>query len=138
MSKTVIEGRKVTVNRPKEMLYSVFSDLTNFSNNLSSELFEQYNVVASKETIAARVQGFEVGIEICSQEPYNKVVYKQYGATPFEFTITINLQEEPGNSVTTFQFVLEMSLPIMYKMLIGNKIQEGIDKITQELEKALK
>jgi len=136
MANTVIEGRTVRIARPSEVLYSVFSDLTNFTRNLPPEITSKADLQATPNNIIAKVQGFELGMEVTERRPFNKVRYSQYGSTPINFDLTVNLQEI-STSTTQFQLTLETELSGMYKMMLGGKLQEVVDKITDQLENTM-
>jgi carbon monoxide dehydrogenase subunit G len=136
MSKTKTEGRVIRIARPAEVLYSIFSDLTNFTDNVPPEMLGNAEVQSTPNTIVGKVQGFEVGLEIKNRKPFSKIEYSQYGATPIAFDLSINLETlSPGT--TDLQIILETELSGMYKMMLGSKLQEVVDKITDQLEQAM-
>lgn len=136
MSKTKTEGRVIRIARPAEVLYSIFSDLTNFTNNLPPEILGNADVQSTPNTIVGKVQGFEVGLEVKSRKPFSKIEYTQYGATPISFNLSVNLNNlSPGT--TDLQIILETELSGMYKIMLGSKLQEMVDKITDQLEQAM-
>lgn len=136
MSNTHIEGRIVRISQPAQVLYSMFIDLTNFTRNLPQEMLLDAKVKATPNTITGKVKGFEVGMHITEQTPFTQVKYEQYGSTPIPFTFTINL-ESLGVNTTDFQLKMDTELPGIYKMMIGSKLQEVVDKITDQLETAM-
>ncbi len=136
MANTQIEGRIVRIARPAEVLYSVFSDLTNFSQNLPAELASKAEINCTPNTIVAKVQGFELGLEVTERRPFKMVRYAQYGASPFTFSITVSLEEISLNT-TDFQLKMETELSGIYKMMLGGKLQEAIDKITDQIEQSM-
>jgi carbon monoxide dehydrogenase subunit G len=136
MSKTKTEGRVIRIARPAEVLYSIFSDLTNFTENIPPEMLGNAEVRSTPNTIVGKVQGFEVGMEVKHRKPFSKIEYSQYGATPIAFDLSVNLESlSPGT--TDLQIVLETELSGMYKMMLGSKLQEVVDKITDQLEQAM-
>jgi len=131
MSKTEVIGKKVSVNQPAERIFAAFSDLSNFSKNLPEE--HRDKVRADADTLVAQAQGMEMGIRVAERTPCSTVRFEPYGAqTLFPFTIWIHIGAEEGSS-STLQIKLHAELNMMMKMVLGSKLQEGIDKITDQL-----
>ena len=135
-SSTHIEGRVVRIARPTEVLYSVFTDLTNFTKNIPVEMSGKADLTTTPDTLVARVQGMELGIKVSERTPFSRVRYEQYGKSPFPFSFTINL-DSPDPSHTDFQLVMDTELSGMFKMMLGGKLQEVVDKVTDQIEMAL-
>ena len=55
-----------------------------------------------------------------------------YGS-PFAFKLGLTFDATPNPGVTDFSIKLEADLNFMMKMMIGNKLQEGMDKIVDAL-----
>ena len=136
MDNTHIEGRVVTISRPAEVLFSVFADLTNFTANLPADIAGKAEVTVTPDTLVAKVQGFELGMQVTERTPFERVCYQQYGATPIPFTVTINLQQLTPLS-TQFQLVLDTQLSGVFKIMLEGKLKEIVEKITSELEKSM-
>lgn len=135
MSTTDIQGRVVRIPRPAEFLYAVFTDLNNFTKNLPGDMIDKSQVTSTEDTLVAKVQGFELGLQIGDRTPFSRIKYRQYGNSPFPFEFTVNLTAiDPGH--TDFQLGLSTELPAMFKMMLGSKLQEVIDKVTDQIESA--
>lgn len=136
MDNTHIEGRVVSIARSAEVLFTVFSDLSNFTGNLPPDIADKAEISVTPDTLIAKVQGFELGMKVIERTPFERVRYQQYGATPIPFTVTVNLQQLSPTS-TQFQLVLDTELSGMFKIMLGGKLKEIVEKITSELEKAM-
>lgn len=167
MANTHIEGRVVRVARPADILYSLFTDLTNFTRkmpadisninadssninadipnmpdipadmrNMLADMQDKADVRATPDTLLAKVQGFEVGIKICERTPFTRIRYEQYGSTPIPFTFTV-LLNDLGTGTSDFQLIMDSELSGMFKMMLGGKLQEIVDKVTGGVERAL-
>lgn len=136
MSNTHIEGRIVRISQPAQVLYSMFIDLTNFTRNLPQEIVANAQVTATPNTLVGKVKGFEVGMHITERTPFTQVKYEQYGSTPIPFSFTVKLESISLNT-TEFQLIMDTELSGIYKMMLGSKLQEVIDKITDQLETTL-
>ncbi len=131
-----IEGRIVRIARPASVLFSIFTDLTNFTQNIPADMLSGAEVTSTPNTLIGKVKGIEIGMHVIERTPFTRVKYEQYGASPIPFSFTINL-ESISTSTTDFQLIMDTQLSGMYKMLIGNKLQEVVDKVTDQLEKAM-
>lgn len=167
MANTHIEGRVVRVARPADILYSLFTDLTNFTRkmpadisninadtsninadipnmpdipedmrNMLADMQDKADVRATPDTLLAKVQGFEIGIKICERTPFTRIRYEQYGSTPIPFTFTV-LLKDLGTGTSDFQLIMDSELSGMFKMMLGGKLQEIVDKVTDGIERAL-
>lgn len=136
MSNTHIEGRIVRIARPDTVLYSLFENLTNFTQNMPADMLSQAHIKATPNTLIAKVKGFEIGMHVTERTPFTQIKYEQYGATPIPFMFTVKL-ESMGPNTTDFQLIMDTELSGIYKMMLGGKLQEVVDKITDQLETTL-
>lgn len=136
MANTHIEGRVVRIARPADFLYSLFTDLTNFTRNMPSDMMDKANLEATPDTLLAKVQGFEIGMKICERTPFNRIRYEQYGSSPIPFTFTV-LLNDLGTGTSDFQLIMDYELSGMFKMMLDGKLQEIVDRVTDELERAM-
>jgi|GEM_PF-2181662 hypothetical protein len=128
-----VEGRIVRISRPAEAVYMVFSDFSHFTRFISADIMEKYELKIGEETVIGKAYGFELGMQIAERTPFSGIVYKQYGRMPIEFSLAVNITTlAPGTC--DFQLILETELPGIYKMMLGNKLQEVVDKLTDNIE----
>ena len=134
MSKTEVLGKQVIVNQPAERIFSAFTDLSNFVKNLPDE--HRDKVRADTDTIVVQAQGFELGVQIVERTPFTTLRFEQYGAQIlFPFTFWVHIGEvQAGGS--TMQLELHAELNMMMKMMLGPKLQDGIDKLTDQFAAA--
>jgi hypothetical protein len=135
-SATHIEGRVVRIARPAEVLFLVFTDLTNFTRNIPPDMAGKADITTTPDTLVARVQGIELGVKVSERTPFSRIRYEQYGNSPFPFSFTINL-DSPDPSHTDFQLIMDTELSGMFKMMLSGKLQEVVDKVTDQIEAAL-
>lgn len=122
-----INSKHRSVARAPYMLYMPFSDMRNFVAMLPED--KRQGVEADYDSIRGTVQGFSVGVRVEERRPYSRIVYKDDGA-PFQFTINICFDADGGNPDSTdFHIDIEADLNFMMKMLIGNKLQDAVDKM---------
>lgn len=134
MSVTCVRGKDVRVKQTPMVLYSIFSDLRRFAENLPQDLKEKVEVEA--DSITATSHGMEMGLKISQRVPFSLISFSETGKFPFPFGIDFHFAPE-GFDSTTFYIELHAELPAMAKMMVGNKLQEMVDKITEQLEQAI-
>ncbi len=134
MSNTKVQGKKVVVKQPANVLFAFFSDLTNLVKNIPEDIKNQSELSATSDALVAKVKGFQIGLKVAERIPYKSVKYIQNGNSPFPFSILVNMSSI-GEAETDFQLEMEAELPMMIKMMIGGKLQEFVDKITDEIER---
>jgi hypothetical protein len=136
MGTTNAVGREIRVARPASELFAVFSDLTNFTRGLPQDQLEKASVVATSESIRGKMQGFEIGLKIGERIPFSLVKYESFGPSPVPFRIYVRLTDA-GVLESRFSIELEAELSGMFKMMLGGKLQEAVDQLTDRLETAL-
>ena len=134
MANTEVLGKKAQVSQPAERVFTAFADLTNFVKNLPDEHREKME--ATPDTLVVKTNGMELGIQAVERVPNSLIRFEQYGTVLFPFTVWIHIGEEEGGT-STLQLQLEAELNMMLKMMIGAKLQEGIDKITDQFAAGL-
>ncbi len=136
MANTHIDGRVVRIAHPPVTLYSLFTDLTNFTRNFPAEMREKADISTTPDTLLAKVQGFEIGMRISERVPYSLVKYEQYGSSPIPFEFTVKLTDV-GNGSCEFQLTMDSELSGMFKMMLECKLREMVDKVTDGIESAM-
>lgn len=129
-SMTEVKGKTVSINMPSHMLYSVFSDMRNFLQNLPEDKKE--GITVTEDSIEGEVKGIRMGAQVSERRPFSFIQFKDYGKTPFSFEVELYL-EATGIQTTDFHMELRADLPFMIKMMIGNRLQEVINTMTDQL-----
>ena len=130
MGATEIKGKSVTINVPAYALYQAFADMRNFVHNLPPEKKE--SIVATEDTIEGDVQGMRMGAAIASRVPFSYIKLKEHGQTPIQFEVGLFFNALDVQR-TEFHMEAKAELPFLIKMMIGNRLQEIIDKVTDQL-----
>ena len=136
MSTTNAVGRQIRVSRPASELFAIFSDLTNFTRGLPKEQLDKAVVVASADSIRGKMQGFEIGIKVGEKIPFSVVKYESFGPSPIPFRIYVRI-EDAGALESLFNIEIEAELSGMFKMMLGGKLQEAVNQLTDRLESAI-
>ncbi len=135
MGNTQIKGRRVVVKYPATALFELFSDLTNFTKNLPQDMLKGSEVTATRDTLIAKVQGFEIGLVVAERVEYSLIRYDQYGKNIFPYTFFVRLDSK-SEAETEFMIEMDTELSGMFKTMVGGKLQELVDKVTDQIEMA--
>ena len=117
------------VSRPPYELYMSFADMRNFLRFLPAD--KQEGVTADYDTLKATIQGFPIGVKITERTPYSRIILWDDGA-PFHFNVIAHFDHESYNA-TDFWLEVDADLNFMMKAMLGNKIQEALDKAVDGL-----
>ncbi len=119
-----------TVSRPQQELYMSFVDMRNFTQMLPADKKDM--VSADYDTLSATVQNFRIAVKVAGRVPYS-LIQLQDADAPFHFGISIHFDESPVPGKTDFYIEADADLNLMMKMMLGNKIEEALDKIVDGL-----
>lgn len=125
-----IKSKKGIVSKAPHELYMAFTDMRNFLQFLPADKRE--GVTADYDSIHATVQGFNIGVRVADRVPYSKLQFKDDGA-PFSFTLEMHFNPASDPYKTEFQVTLNAELNFMMKMLLGSKLQKGLDQVVDGL-----
>lgn len=134
MSVKHVKGKEVLLPRGPMVVFSIFSDLSRFTLGLPDEFKDK--VTGDADNIVINSHGVTVGITVEERIPFSKVILKDDGQAPFPFKIFF-FMEAMGVDQTLFHIELETEMNVMMSMMIGNKLQEMVDSMTDQLLKAL-
>ena len=115
-------------------IFSLFSDLSLLVQNVPEEYGGR--IQADKDSVHIEYKGIKFGIVVDRREPFSLVVLKDDGQSFLPFTISF-FMDPVGIDSTLFHIELTAELNFMMKMMIGNKLQEMVDSITDQIEKAI-
>ena len=128
-----IKGKTIVINKPSYALYSAFSDLRNFTANLPAEYRDRLE--AGQDSLLFKVQNLSFGARIHNRVPFSRIDLEQFGQAPFPFLLSLFM--EPADDRTTwFHIELKAELNMMMKMMLGKKLQEGVDAVTEQIARA--
>lgn len=134
MSTTNVRGKDIVLKQPPVNIFSAFSDLRNFSRALPPDMKDKVQV--DKDSISGEAGGIRMGVRVDERVPFSLVSLKDDGQSPFPFRISFHM-EPMGLDSTLFHIELSAELNMMMKMMLGSKLQELVDKLSEQLEKAV-
>ncbi len=117
--------------RPAEQIFAAISRFDHLTPALADKVEEWQ---ADADTCSFKVKGFTLRLRIDERvEPKHvKIVADQ---APMDFAFWIQLHSVAADD-TRLRIVVHTDMNMMMKMMIGGKLQEGVDKIAEGLATA--
>ncbi len=135
---TTYESDIKTISSSEEMVFGILSDLNNLKRlQDNKELSEKIkDLEFDTDSCTFNVDGFgRVGFKIMEREPFSTI--KLAGDNvPVQINVWIQLKQVAEND-TRMKITLKADLPAMIKMMVGNKLQDGVNAIAEVLAKTL-
>lgn len=131
---TTVESKVVKINRLDEDVFKVLSNFQNFTPYAEAAKLENWQ--ADEDWCQFDVQGIrDAGLKIVEKEPFKTIKFTGNDKIPFEFFVWIQLKQvEPYD--TRMRIVLKADLNFMMKMLVGSKLQGGVDSLADQIAAA--
>lgn len=125
------KSKQVRINKPDEAIYAVLSDFGNFTPIVADKV-EEWN--ATVDRCSFKAKGFTVKLRMVEREPY-RLVKITGDDLPFEFFFWIQLKSVAPDD-TRMLLTLRAELNMMMKMMIGGKLQKGLDEMAEKIAAA--
>ena len=130
------QSKTITVNKPFEEVYGKVSDLKNIEQ-FRDRIPKEYTVNFECDTDYVQFRVVPVGdLLLRIVERGADKIRLNIEKLPFKAEISMNI----GNvspSETNIQLVLDADIPFFVKHIVGNKLEEGMDKIADILTLSL-
>ena len=128
------ESKQQQIHHPASLIYPIISRLDLLSPAMQDKVEEWQ---ATEDSCSFKVKGMKVGLRIAErvENKYVKIVADE-GGIPIDFTFWIQLKEVAERD-TRVRMVLHAELNMMMRMMIGGKIQSGLDQAVEGLANAL-
>lgn len=132
---TTVESKIVAIRRSDEQVYTVLSSFQNFTSAVEAAKLKDWE--ADDDTCKFRVDGIGlISLKIIEREPFKSLKITGDEGVPFEFFIWLQFKQVAPYD-TRMKITLKAELNMMMKMVIGSKLQEGIDTVAETIAKAL-
>ena len=130
------QSKTITVNKPFEEVYGKVSDLKNIEQ-FRDRIPKEYTVNFESDTDYVQFRVAPVGdLLLRIVERGTDKIRLNIEKLPFKAEMSMNI----GNvspSETNIQLVLDADIPFFVKHIVGNKLEEGMDKIADILTLSL-
>jgi len=106
-------------------------------SSFSANLPEQYKdkLTIGPDFLLVTVQGLSLGVKVNNRTPFSRIDFEQYGQAPFPFLASFFF-EPKDDDTTYFHLELHAELNMMLKMMLGGKLKDAVEKITDGIAKA--
>ena len=128
------ESKQQRINNPAALIYPLISRLDLFTPAIQEKV-EEWE--ATPDSCSFKVKGMKICMQIAErvENKHVKIVTGE-GGVPLDFAFWVQLKEVAPND-TRIRMVLHAELNMMMKMMIGNKIQNGLDQAVEQLAMSL-
>ena len=123
------ESHQVVIRKPEALIYAILSDFKNFSPALEGKV-EDWKVEG--DSCSFKVKGITAGMKIVDRIPSNTIKIEGDQTSPMPFTFWIQLKQVSVDD-TRMRLTLHTKLNMMMKMMLGKKLQEGINKMANSI-----
>ncbi|MBQ6940357.1 MAG: polyketide cyclase [Alistipes sp.] len=128
------ESKQQQINHPASLIFPIISRMDLLSPAMKDKV-EEWE--ATEDSCSFKVKGMKVGLRIAErvENKHVKIVADE-GGIPIDFTFWIQLKQVDERD-TRVRMVLHAELNMMMRMMIGGKIQSGLDQAVEGLANAL-
>ena len=123
------KSKQVRIERPAAMVYGVLSDFTTFTPFMHDKV-EGWE--ATPDRCSFRAKGMTIALRMVEREPERLVKIVSDEGSPLDFTLWIQMQEV-AHEDTRMRLVLHVKLNMMMRMMIGSKLEEGVDQVAEQI-----
>ena len=109
----------------------VFTDLRYFAQMVPADTVKA-EFEADFDHLTATVQGFRIGVRVDERQPY-RLIRLGSSESPVEFVGVLHFEPSLIPGRTDFWVDLDANLNFMMKTMLGNKLQQAIDKLVDGL-----
>ncbi len=123
-------GKDVDMNYPSFAVFESFSDLTLFKDRLPEEY--RSKVTLTKDTAEGDYHGMHLGVKVIDRIPHSRIVFRPMEGIPLDGTLYIDIQDTSA-STCKLKLTIEAQMNFLMKAMLGRKIQDALDKISDQL-----
>lgn len=131
------------INHNEQVIYNYLSNFENLSGYLNSGLIEKItekvpqikitDFSSDRDSCKFNITGLGLAeIRVVNREPFKTIKVESSGGLPISLTFWIQLMAV-DNYNTKMRLTLHAEMSMMIKMLAGNKLDEGIDRLADTL-----
>ncbi len=127
------ESKQQQIFKSAAMIFPMISDFSLLTPAVADKV-EEWS--ADRDSCSFKVKGFVVKLVVAErvENKHIKIVAGE-GGVPIDFSFWIQLHEVSPND-TRIRLVLHAELNMMLRMMVGGKIQKGLDQAVEGLASA--
>ncbi len=131
------------VKHNQQVVFNYLSNFENLSSYLNSGIIEKItekvpqikitDFESNKDSCKFNITGFGVAeIRIVNRDPFKTIKVESSGGLPLSFTFWIQLLPV-DQFQTKMRLTLHVEMTMMIKMMVGNKLEDGINQLAETL-----
>lgn len=131
------------IDHNNEVIFNYLSNFQNLSKYLTEDILEQLaekvpqvkiqNFQSDADSCSFSVSGFgNAEIRIVEREPYKTIKVEGQGGFPIELIFWVQLLPVDAYK-TKLRLTLHTEMGMMVKMMVGNKLEKGINQLAETL-----
>lgn len=132
------ESKQQQIHKPGEMIYGVLADFNNFTPIIADKV-DDWTV--DGDECRFKVKGMSMTLRMTEKIPGQLIKIEASDSSPFGFTFWLQMKEVGRNADSDFsgvpdtriRLVLHAEMNMMIKMMVGKKIQPGLDQMAEQL-----
>ena len=143
MSENKYVSKVKVINHNQQVVFNYLSNFENLSVYLNQGLIERIteqvpqikitDFESDKDSCRFKITGIGLAeIKIVNRDPFKTIKVESSGGLPLSFTFWIQLLPE-DNFNTKMRLTLNAEMSMMVKMVVGNKLEEGLNKLADTL-----
>lgn len=126
-----IESKKAIVNTSAEKAFSFISDFNNFQNLLPKDKISDYT--STTDSCSFNINGMAtISMRIKNKIPNNKLEVVSDGKNPFNFSLTILLEEKTENSCEAM-IIFDADVNPFVKMMVETPLTNFFNMLSEKL-----
>jgi carbon monoxide dehydrogenase subunit G len=126
------ESKQQQIRRTAETVWAALSDFDNFTPMVADKV-EGWKVEG--DSCSFTVKGMPVSLRMVEKVPGELIKIEASDSSPFGFTFWMQLKEHAPYD-TRMRLVLHAEMNMMIKMMIGGKLQGGLDQMAEQIAAA--
>lgn len=128
---TRIESDIAEINNSPEKIYTFLSDMNNFGKLMPEQVI---NWKSTEDTCSFTIKGMtDLSMRISEKTPFSKVEIIPGEKAPFQFSLSINIQN-PKENITIAQIIFNAELNAMMEMLARKPLQNFVNMLAAKLK----
>jgi uncharacterized membrane protein len=133
------ESKITTINKPQTQVFATLSDMRNLEKYISNVPSNNMNIkefTCSRDSVEANIPNLgSIKLKIVEKEP-DKTIKFAVENLPIQANLWVQLEEIAQND-TKMRLTMKADIPIFLVPMLGGKLQDGLDKITDTLTLAI-
>jgi carbon monoxide dehydrogenase subunit G len=127
-----LESIKVDLKKSREEVFSFLSDFRNFEHLIPKEKVSKWS--ATEDTCSFNINGMaDIGMKIESTNQPSQINIVSHGKNPFEFNLTVFIEEKLNNESASF-LVFEAQVNPFLKMMVEKPLGNFFNMLAEKLK----